>query len=72
MKYPTEEEIARNVELCKFYPLGMVNGIWTVLEDLWGRGTLKERKKIDKVFDALAEYDDLMRKKLEPKTSKAK
>lgn len=58
----SDAEIAQNIKMCSYYPLGNVDAVWTLLDSLYSRGSKRERKALGRVFDALSDYDDVMRK----------
>lgn len=59
----SDAQLARNRRLQKYYPLGLVDGIWDNLERLRSYCSEAERKKLSAVFQALDAADTEIRKR---------
>lgn len=59
----SDEELRHNRELLRYYPLGMLNAVWHILETFYGRAQSREEDKaLTTLLKALHEYDDAVRK----------
>lgn len=58
-KEPSEEQIAHNQSLWKYFPLGQIDAIWHLVEHLHQETGFNE--DVDKVLDALQKLDDKIR-----------
>lgn len=57
----SEEQIRHNQSLQKWYPLGQIDALWTLLETLYSRFGREYKKELEAVFDSLQILDDKIR-----------
>lgn len=60
-KQASEEQIAHNVSLWKWFPLGQVDAIWTLVEHLSFQVNGKYPREVEAVLEALQKLDDRIR-----------
>ena len=61
-KLTAAEQVAKNIRLWRFYPIGMVTSMWAIFESLRPYLDDEEKKALDKVDDALEKLNQLIRK----------
>jgi hypothetical protein len=53
-----------NVEVQKHLTIGQVAAAWTILDELYSHASGPEMSALQRVFDGLADFDNLVRTKL--------
>lgn len=64
MSEPTKKQMKWNQKMCDLYPLGTVDAIWTILDNLWQQSSPAEKALIDNIMEATQNYDDAIRARL--------
>jgi hypothetical protein len=72
-KMPSKEQIEHNIKLTEFYPLGQIDSIWQLVENLANYiGRKKYFKEIDELLENLQSLDAKIRADKYPLASKVK
>lgn len=69
-KVATWDEVQFNLRSQAYYALGEVQAVWYVLDGVWNatdNPMTKEKKLLQKVFDALTRFDDEVRSRMRKK-----